>query len=244
MHITETWEYTRRCLNMHSVLMNSSPAMKHKLRSFQYVLNICDALCMVSLYCSAYAVVVLIPVNVSLASYYGTHTQLYAWFVSSSFLSGSVPFAVDLTFLCIFACFFIGTFYFCLSEYNNNIFGAISKGKEKAETNPDESYQEAKELRRKSANINHQTSEVPTTTLSDLTYRSAVCFVVALCVLIAVVCINVAFVYISLYQSNFAVALAQIGGQRICTLLKPLGSEISLEIAFGFHLAASRFGPA
>lgn len=58
--------------------------MRRVLVSFNQV-------CMLSVWCALYAVVILLPVYFTLSRSYGTLTNSYAWSVSAAFLSGTVP---------------------------------------------------------------------------------------------------------------------------------------------------------
>eukprot|EP01032_Pedospumella_encystans_P007828 gene7828-9336_t len=60
------------------------------LKNYKYLIYVCEGVCKVSIYCTAYILVVLIPIYAISKEYYSTHNYSYAWSVSAAFLSGPI----------------------------------------------------------------------------------------------------------------------------------------------------------
>jgi Leucine-rich repeat (LRR) protein len=58
------------------------------MRRYESVLLMADELCKIGAYCTAYIIVLQLPVYCSFDAFYGTHTYEYAWSASAAFLSG------------------------------------------------------------------------------------------------------------------------------------------------------------
>lgn len=67
-----------------------------KLRNLSDSFEIYKIICITSLACTVYVMVLLVPLYVASKDYYGTFTHQYAWTTSVAFLSGHVPFSVTL----------------------------------------------------------------------------------------------------------------------------------------------------
>ena len=75
---------------------------KEALRYYVHVNDVCDALGGVALWSTVFILCVLLPAYCALSSVYGTHTDQYAWTASAAFLSGYRALAVLLVFYMLF----------------------------------------------------------------------------------------------------------------------------------------------
>ena len=164
------------------------PSLQGKLRNYRYVCQVAHIIGRVSVWCTALIVVILVPLYAACTHYYGTITFQYAWSVSAAFLSGPVPFSLTLVAV-------VGIIYACLYQLRRykHIYLRIS---DEAEEQQDE-----REIAcpRPSAIVASN---------AQIYSAYATFFAMNFALVLGV---NIAFVYIALYESNTALVLAQLG---------------------------------
>jgi Leucine-rich repeat (LRR) protein len=87
------------------------------LLAYKYVIHVCEEVGQMSLYCTIFVLVVLMPVYVGVSHYYGTHEYEYAWTVSAAFLSGAVALSLLLVFYIILLLGYFIMFSLRLQKY-------------------------------------------------------------------------------------------------------------------------------
>lgn len=138
-----------------------------------------------SLYCTAFIVVLLLPLYTVLSAYYSTHTYEYAWTLSILFLSGTVAFAVCMAVLIGFVLLLV--VLFCWSLRGSSYDLSLTSREDKWDL-----LSTATDRQRGGC-------------------RTVGVFVAYIVVNLLVVSgVNTAYVYVALYQSNQVVVLAQI----------------------------------
>ena len=165
------------------------------LRNYKYLIYVCQGVCKVSGLCTLFVLVCLLPIYVSSSSYYGTHIYEYAWSASAAFLSGVVPFCLLLVSFVIL----LGIAFVLFTRH-------IRK------------YREQQEILRNSEQHFRPSQERLTsrTTTSNIHSRShpirkgLLYFFFFFVNFIVVLGVNVAFVYVRLYQPSNVLILAQL----------------------------------
>jgi Leucine-rich repeat (LRR) protein len=161
------------------------PGLRQKLRNFHFVCEVADIVGRVSVWCTLAIVLVLGPVYAACSRYYGTITYQYAWTLSAAFLSGPVPFSLEFVF---FVCLMLLLSY--LMQRYKRVYLKI--------TDEDADF----DMRSSRASL-----AVVTATNKQIYSAYATFFAINFVLVIGV---NVAFVYIALYQDSDALAVAQL----------------------------------
>jgi Leucine-rich repeat (LRR) protein len=161
------------------------PGLRAKLRNFHFVCEVADIIGRVSVWCTVAIVVVLAPVYAACSHYYGTITYQYAWTLSAAFLSGPVPFSLEFV-------FFVGMMLllaFLMQRYKR-VYLKITD--EEADFD---------------MRTSHTSIAAVTATKKQIYSAYATFFAINFVLVIGV---NVAFVYIALYEDSDALAVAQL----------------------------------
>jgi hypothetical protein len=155
-----------------------------------------EAVMKISIVATAYILVVLLPLYCILSHYYGTHLHQYAWSVSMAFLSGRNPFAYSTALLLIFLCVVIVAY----QKYTKPFLGADTRTLSRAALGMHLTT---------TADISTAStaSTLGTAPLREVFYVHIVFITVNFLIVLGV---NVAFVYVVLYESTTLLVLAQI----------------------------------
>jgi hypothetical protein len=142
-----------------------------------------DALGGANLYTGAVIVVVLVPCYAALSHYSGTLTHQYAWAVSAAFLSGASPVAIELPLWLLLMVLVLELLRRAslLADYVTRGYRSWSQASPAA----------------------------PASTLTN-GRRGAICATFLLIDVVVVVGVNMAYVYIAIYQSSALLVLAQV----------------------------------
>jgi len=155
--------------------------------NFKYVCNMSDILCKLSVWFAVLIVVVLVPWYTAASFYYGTYEEQYAWTVSAAFLSGPVVAGVEIFFYLSLILAFVVSLGYLLVQYGKCTPEGVTADV-----------------------VARQLSEEEVKPRLSKQSRFLV-YVVFLSVnVIFVLSVNVAFVYVALYESNTALLLAQL----------------------------------
>ena len=170
--------------NMHQHLLKwytLAPMLSTNL-SLQNVCAIYAAITAVSSQCAMYIIMLLLPLYCALSTYYGTHVHQYAWATSIAFLSGEVPFGSALALLLAFLLVVVFIYK--------------------------HSFHKFKETDR----MGQQTADVaPESDRRQYETENVVVHAIFIAVnTITVLGVNVAFVYVALYESTTLMVAAQV----------------------------------
>lgn len=94
-----------------------------ELRAFMNVICITDAVCWVALRCTAYILIVLLPLHTYGSSQHGTFLHQYAWGVAAAYTHGSTPTALEMTFLIGLLCLLVFLSEVAIQRFNKNPIG-------------------------------------------------------------------------------------------------------------------------
>ena len=155
------------------------------MRYFKQYYSLTQVMGRFSLYCTAFIVVLLLPLYTVLSAYYGTHTYEYAWTLSILFLSGSDAFAVCVAALTSFLLSLL--VLFCLSLWGSSYDLSLTSREDKWD------------LLSTAADRQRGGWRTVGVFLSYIVTN-----------LLVVSGVNAAYVYVALYQSNQVMVLAQI----------------------------------
>jgi hypothetical protein len=90
--------YIKRWLNIVTWYDQENFRSKSRLHHYKYVMKVCEAMCSTAFYSTVYILVIALPMYAVTSRFYGTHTYEYAYSVSAAFLSGYPALAVLLVF--------------------------------------------------------------------------------------------------------------------------------------------------
>jgi Leucine-rich repeat (LRR) protein len=105
-HYVEPWlggvfiavVYIKRWLHIVTWYDHEHIRAKSRLHHYKYVMKVCQHMCRVAFWCTVFILCVMLPVYGGVSTSYGTHTYEYAWTVSAAFLSGYPALTVLLIF--------------------------------------------------------------------------------------------------------------------------------------------------
>lgn len=184
VNLSDTYVYIARCMNVQKELMNTSKEANLKLQALRYVLDLGDALCKVSLILTVVLVLILMPVYTAFSAYYSTHAHTYAWRVSLSYTAGAPAMG---TYLCVFL--LLMTVFVCTFV----------------------TYTKRCSIHRRQRRMRiSQTLETAAVPQMPWWKRSMYCACIMVVVISVVLGVNVAFVFVTLYESFAVLTLAQI----------------------------------
>ena len=167
------------------------------LKNYKYLIYVCEGVCKVSIYCTAYILVVLIPIYVIGTEYYSTHNYSYAWSVSAAFLSG--PIALTLLMVA-----FVSLLVLAFVLFTTHIRLFL---REKFEF-----FRYTEDRIRRPSRVDENNNEVTPAEKSSIPLLMK-CLVYAIFFLInftVVLGVNVAYVYVRLYQPSSLFVIAQL----------------------------------
>jgi Leucine-rich repeat (LRR) protein len=196
--VTVTMVQFREWLMMTDVSANRSVKLQMQLRNICHVWLVGDVICKVSVICAIFAVIILLPFYGTITLAHGTHLHEYAFTVSMIFTKGHLAFGLALALLCLLMiCMVYGFVYFVkrfdlkrleLLEDKKDHIVLISNVEQQVVANGrDIVLQEASQFE-----------------------RISVCVAFFLISGTVVLGVNVAFVYVALYQSTVLLILAQM----------------------------------
>jgi hypothetical protein len=154
-----------------------------------------EAIVKISITCTAYILLVLLPLYCILSHYYGTHLHQYAWSVSAAFLSGRNPFAYTTALLLLF----LGLVIVAYQQFTRPFLGANTRTRSRATPSA--------RLTTGSERSSTDASILVTAPLQEVVYVHVAFIAVNF---LTVLGVNVAFVYVVLYESTALLVLAQI----------------------------------
>eukprot|EP01032_Pedospumella_encystans_P008038 gene8038-9577_t len=167
------------------------------LKNYKYLIYVCEGVCKVSIYCTAYILVVLIPIYIIGTEYYSTHNFTYAWSVSAAFLSG--PIALTLLMVAFVSllvlAFVLFTTHIRLFLREKFEFFRYTEDRIRRPSRVDENNNEVTQMEK---------SSIPML-MKCLVY--AIFFLINFTVVLGV---NVAYVYVRLYQPSSLFVIAQL----------------------------------
>ena len=155
------------------------------MRYFKQYYNLTQVTGRFSLYCTAFIIVLLLPLYTVLSTYYSTHTYEYAWTLSILFLSGKEAFAVCIAVLTSFVFSLVALF--CLSLRDSSFDLSLTSREDKWDL--------------LSTAADRQRGGWRTVGMI-VAYIAGNLFVVS--------GVNTAYVYVALYQSRQVLVLAQL----------------------------------
>ena len=166
----------RQWLAVDGIVMDKYPALLRFTSLLDFLLRLTGKL-------TIYIVLVLLPLYCILSTVYGEYTYEYAWSVSASFLSGSVPMALELVFWVLLLCIAIYLTVLYITDMQATAINGMQTARRLISTT----------LVRIS--LNH----------SILIYT-----IYAVVNLIVVVGVNIAYVYVAIYQPSGLLIFAQV----------------------------------
>ena len=150
--------------------------------STRYVMALYDSVNKIALSCAAYTLFVLLPLYAVLSTYYGTLQHQYTYAVSAAFHQGKVAVALEMVFLILLQCVALGA---CVYYWKAPDARVVQQAK-------------------RSASVQAKTAQ------SSLLSRLAVyCTMIAMN-MVVVFGVNIAYVYVVLYESNELLLFPQI----------------------------------
>jgi Leucine-rich repeat (LRR) protein len=180
-HSTAVSEKSARWLGVLTPSTASTAQVAEKLVNVRYIAGVCAVIERASVLCLAFILLVLLPLYAGEAYYYGTHTRQYAYALSATFLSGVVPFALQLVSFAVLLLLLVA--------------GAISV-RPTLESDPSAV-----------AEMKDSMPALPWSTRMERLLVRVAYFTINLIVVLGV---NVAFVVVALYQSTVLLVLAQV----------------------------------
>lgn len=183
-HVTSMVTLAKSLINL-SYTVENQP----RLKTYNNVCDICQIVCRMSYLCAVLSMLVMAPAYTIVSIFYGTHTYAYAWTVSLDFLSGRVAFGIMFVMLGLTICALLN-FYARNIRYNHRNWRAVLSAREQEEL---EVSEERRALRPATV------WERATTYLPMIVLNFAV-----------MIGVNLAFVYVVLYEKSAVVTIAQI----------------------------------
>jgi len=150
------------------------------------VLNLYSILYKTAGYSAIFCLIVLLPYYVLISAYQGTHTHQYAYAVSAIYTSGVIPFVLTTVLLGILLC--VTSMLNTMQLQHNNYISSSSSS---------------------SSSSSNSIAET-TTKVSNWQQLCVIWAVFAIANICVVLGVNIAFVYIVLYQSSEAQTIAQV----------------------------------
>lgn len=161
---------------------------QYRLRNCKFICDMMDTICENTVVCVAYILIILLIAFPIMSTYTGTHAHAYTYVASAAYLSGTATFSVEFALFTLFLILVLVTFRVTLFRYERE-----SSSKERGS----------------------ETSSVSSTRRVDYFSKASIGSLPVYAAyftinLIVVVGVNSAFIYITLYESNEVLIVAQI----------------------------------
>lgn len=184
-------------LRILSIRNNQSEVINSKLKSVSYVCLVFDVVTKVSCWCTLFVLFVLLPFYLIVTAYYGTHVTQYAYSVSAVYISGVVPFVIEVIFFACLLAVLVGATMFYIRQFDHIHEKLLSEYQDDRSL-----YSVARsDAEGEGEENDHQASKLE---------RILVCVVFFLISVTIVLGVNIAFVYVALYQDSALFLLAQV----------------------------------
>lgn len=196
---------------------------REKLKNVSYIAIVCEVICKVSVWCAIFTVAALIPFYAWISQSHGTHTHEYTYTASGIFITGNIAFGLLFTLFCILLALMVQTFLYYIRSFDHiheSLLTDLMKISENLYLG---------DIARQSSSVTLDATKDPTTfpSPSDIGIsassnghqqqqeaskfeRISVCIAYFLLSGIVVLGVNIAFVYIALYENTFLLITAQI----------------------------------
>lgn len=209
----------RRWLNASKGIIDQQTKVTAQYKTVALVNQVIRIFCRTALWCTVYMLVLLLPFYCIASAYYGTYSHEYGYTVSAAFIGGRLPMAVE----CVL---FLGLLGVVLRCFLRHLLAFTAAEREVRSS--------ARYLSRSvSSSSSADTSPAPGTARPVITLirNLSIYTAFALANVLTVVGVNVAFVYVVIYQSHDLLLIAEVAVAVFKILWNEFGSSYLLRWA-------------
>ena len=182
---------------------------KARLHHFQYVVNVSEAVCSFAFWTTVFILLITLPMYSGISHYYGTHTYEYAWTVSAAFMSGYPALSALLLGFAVLVIFLLIQFRYSFRALRSFLHELPSGF----------SFSVMEDFEEETAIEKSEESKYSSTYEKFGIYLAF--FLINVVVVIGV---NIAYVYVAIYQSRSVFTFAQIALSIFKLMWNNLGS--------------------
>lgn len=215
-----TIEICRRWVAVLDLTQKCNEEHQEKLKNVSYIAIVGDVICKVSVWCTIFTCAALIPFYGLISHTHGTHAHEYTYTASAIFITGDLTFGCLLVLFCLLLVVMVQTFLFYIRRFdhihesllddlisiNRNMFlGEIARQDSTTALDSNGDRPSSQSLSANtSSTIARQQQE------ASKFERISVCIAYFLLSGTVVLGVNVAFVYVALYQNTVVLLIAQV----------------------------------